>query len=295
MKISLGPILYYWSWEETLSFYQKVVQSPIDIVYLGEVVCSRRHNVHWTQWLEIAEILKKAGKEVVLSTQTLIESESELKTLKKIIAQSPFLVEANDYGAVHLLSQQKIPFVAGASLNSYNPDTLALLAQLGAKRWLPPWENSQTMLKAMAVPDGIETEILAYGSIPLAHSARCFTARYYNLQKDSCQFRCLDHPDGLLVSTQEKEPLLKLNGTQIQSARATNLIEQLTALKHLPAHVIRISPQQENMAEIVAMFKNAISGYPVSHITWQAITHHPPCNGYWQGKAGMVHENPWPH
>jgi collagenase-like PrtC family protease len=44
----------------------------------------------------------------------------------------------------------------------------------------------------------METELFGYGRLPLAFSARCFTARHYNLQKDDCQFRCLDHPDGLV-------------------------------------------------------------------------------------------------
>ena len=45
MKISLGPILYYWTRQSVLDFYEQVVNWPADIVYLGEVVCSRRHEM----------------------------------------------------------------------------------------------------------------------------------------------------------------------------------------------------------------------------------------------------------
>ncbi|MGB4360887.1 MAG: U32 family peptidase, partial [Rhodoferax sp.] len=69
MKLSLGPIQYYWPRDEVLAFYEAVAPSPVDIVYLGEVVCSRRHEVRLSDWLDIAAVLREAGKEVLLSTQ----------------------------------------------------------------------------------------------------------------------------------------------------------------------------------------------------------------------------------
>jgi len=45
MKLSLGPVLYYWTREALLDFYAGIADSATDIVYLGEVVCSRRHNL----------------------------------------------------------------------------------------------------------------------------------------------------------------------------------------------------------------------------------------------------------
>ena len=72
-------------------------------------------------------------------------------------------------------------------------------------------------------PAGLETEVFAYGRLPLAFSARCFTARHRNLPKDDCRFSCIDHPDGLLMETREKQPFLVLNGIQTQSALVYNL------------------------------------------------------------------------
>jgi hypothetical protein len=66
--------------------------------------------------------------------------------------------------------------------------------------------------------------VFAYGRMPLAFSARCFTARHYNLPKDDCGFRCIEHPDGQLLQTREKESFLVINGIQTQSARVHNLI-----------------------------------------------------------------------
>ena len=42
MKLSLGPILYYWERERVLDFYAQAAGWPVDIVYLGEAVCSKR-------------------------------------------------------------------------------------------------------------------------------------------------------------------------------------------------------------------------------------------------------------
>ena len=94
MNLSLGPLLYYWSREDTLAFYAEAANWPVARVYLGESVCSRRHLLRLPDWLVLAEQLAAAGKEVVLSSLTLIESESDLKTLRRIVGDGRFRVEA---------------------------------------------------------------------------------------------------------------------------------------------------------------------------------------------------------
>src|SRR3990172_2979004 len=189
MKLSLGPVLYYWTREALLEFYAGIADSGVDIVYLGEVVCSRRHNLRLDDWLGLARDLAASGKQVVLSSQALIESESDLKTLRRIAANGDFTVEANEMGAVRLLAVL-LPFIAGPHLNIYNNETLASFAQLAASRFVLPLELSRDILRELqaARPAGIETEVFAYGRMPLAFSARCFTARHYNLPKDDCEF-----------------------------------------------------------------------------------------------------------
>ncbi|MFN3593979.1 MAG: U32 family peptidase, partial [Thiobacillaceae bacterium] len=286
---------YYWPREQTLAFYEAVAAWPVDIVYLGETVCSRRHLLRLNDWLALAGQLAEAGKAVVLSTLPLIESESDLKVMRKIVTHvaehqgsaTGVLLEANDWGAVRLASGAGVRFVAGPTLNAYNPDTLALLADLGAVRWVPPVEMSRSSITDMPVPAGVETELFAYGRMPLAYSARCFTARHYNLQKDDCQFRCLDHPDGLSLDTREGERFLTLNGIQTQSGRVHSLAHHLPTLGGV--QVLRLSPQSRHMQRVVEVFRALLDGAVTPTDAARQLQRLMPgeaCDGYWLGRAG---------
>lgn len=287
MKLSLGPLLYYWSREDVLAFYEEAASWPVDIVYLGETVCSRRHLLRLPDWLELADRLADAGKEVVLSSLPLIESESDLKTLRKLVGNGRHKVEANDFGAARLCAEAGIAFVAGPTMNLYNPETLAMMAGLGASRWVPPVEMGHAMLKAMPVPAGMETELFAYGRLPLAYSARCFTARHYNLQKDDCQFKCLEHPDGLTLYTREAQPFLAMNGIQTQSARIYSLSHRMNELSLAGVDVVRLSPQARHMAAVVAHYRDALAGDAADTAALRRLMPAEPCDGYWLGRAGL--------
>jgi len=291
MNLSLGPLLYYWSRDDVLAFYGEAENWPLARVYLGESVCSRRHLLRLADWLALAEQLAAAGKEVVLSSQTLIESESDLKTLRRIVSDGRFRVEANEWGAVRLLSEAGVPFVAGPTLNVYNHETLDVLAGLGAQRWLPPVEMSRASLASLLerAPTGMETEVFAYGKLPLAYSARCFTARHYNLPKDDCQFRCLDHPDGLALATREGAPFLTLNGIQTQSAGVYSLIGELPALRELGVASLRLSPQSRHMGRVVEAFRAALAGEDGAAEKLARVMPGPAVDGYWHGRAGLEH------
>ena len=133
MKLALGPLHYYWPREHVMRFYDEVAAGPADIVYLGEVVCSRRHELRFQDWLDLAAMLADAGKQAVLSTLALVESEGDLRTLRRVAANGRYTVEANDMGAVALLAG-RTRFVAGPHLNVYNSRTLAFLGAAGASR-----------------------------------------------------------------------------------------------------------------------------------------------------------------
>ena len=291
MKLALGPLLYYWPRETTLAFYAMLESAPVDIVYLGETVCSRRHELRLNDWLAIAARLRAAGKEVVLSTQVLIESGADVTVLHKITRNTDFQVEANDMGAVHCLAS-KVPFVAGPHLNIYNLPTLQWVASLGAQRWVMPLEMGRADLALILRdrPAGLQTEVFAYGRMPLAFSARCFTARHRNVPKDDCQFSCIAYPDGLLMRTREDESFLVLNGTQTQSARVHMLLAELDDMRALGVDVLRVSPQATNTLEILQAFDAVRKGTRSAAQAQQDVAAYLPgeaCNGYWYGKPGL--------
>jgi collagenase-like PrtC family protease len=289
-RLALGPILYYWPLDQVQAFYRRVAESPVDIVYLGETVCSKRSLVSFEEWLAIADSLAAAGKEVVLSTLALLEAESEMKRLRRICDNGRYPVEANDVGAVHLL--QGRPFIAGHSINCYNGRTLAKLAELGMTRWVLPLELSHHTLAQLQseCPSSLETEVFVFGRLPLAYSARCFTARAHKLPKDDCQYRCLDYPDGLTLSAQDDTRFLVLNGIQTQSAHTFNLLGELPRIRELGVDVVRLSPQSRGMEEIIDIYNRCLQGSLPLDLGLAKLEPWLPagaCDGYWHGEAGM--------
>ncbi|WP_323017089.1 U32 family peptidase [Castellaniella sp.] len=331
MKLALGPLQYYWPRVATLEFYASVCDWPVDIVYLGETVCSRRHELRLPDWIEVADMLAQAGKTPILSTQVLLESGNDLNILRKITENERYGVEANDMGAVHRMGgssplggqqaegaargrasaagpsqggssplggQQAEgaawgrSFIAGPFLNIYSKPTLDVIAAQGAIRWVAPLEMGRGGLTQLQQdrPAGLQTEVFAYGRMPLAFSARCFTARNRNLPKDNCQYVCMDHPDGLLLETKESQAFLTINGIQTQSALVHTLIHELDELRDLGVDVLRLSPQSQHMEQVVAAFRSVLDGRESAasaHERLAPLMPAGPCNGYWHDRPGL--------
>ncbi len=291
VKLSLGPILYHWPRDAILEFYERVAGLPVDIVYVGETVCSKRRSLRTGDWLDLARHLSRAGKAVVLSTLALIESEAELKTLRRLCENGEFLIEANDMGTVGLLAGR--PFVGGTGINLYNPRALKYLAAVGLRRWVLPLELGGEAFRAMQAgrPTGVETEVFVYGRLPLAYSARCFTARACNLPKDDCQYRCLDYPNGQLLRTQDNKSFLVINGIQTQSAATYNLLPVLEELTDRGVDIVRISPQASHTDRIVELFRRRLDGdldLDSAKAGLEKLMPTGPADGYWFGQPGMV-------
>ena len=288
MKLSLGPVLFYWDRQHTLDFYADMAGMPLDVIYLGETVCSKRRDMGLDDWLGLARELKQQSTaQLVLSGLALVEAASELSSLRRLCENGELLVEANDVGAVQYLSGRGLPFVGGPALNLYNGHALAELVSSGMQRWVPPVEISGTMIRdaraqlsqlGVAMP---EIEIFAYGHLPLAYSARCFTARAENRPKDDCQFCCQNYPEGIPLLSQEGEALFTINGIQTLSASVSNLLADYPALVDSGAELLRLSPRASGMIEVVQAF-DAVRNGGLPPLAVDG------CNGYWHGQPGML-------
>ena len=286
MKLSLGPLQYFWPRERTLAFYRMAADWPLDVIYLGETVCSKRRELGTRDWIALAEELAGSGKQVVLSSLALIEAESELGVLTRLVEHGGFWVEANDLSAVQLCRERGVPFVAGPSLNVYNHHALSLLVEDGLRRWVPGVEQGHQLIGELrdaytagdaAMP---ELEVIAWGRLPLAFSARCFTARALDLPKDQCGFRCIDYPDAMPLATREGDAFLRINGIQIQGEEITDLGPELPTLRALGVDLLRIYPQAEGTGEVVAHFDLARRSPIAPPLTGVR-------NGYWHAEPGM--------
>lgn len=299
MILSIGPIQYFWERERVLDFYQQAADSAAEIVYLGEVICSKRRLIKLEDWIAIGNELKQSGKEVILSSLTLLEAASEMSSLKKLCQNDDFMIEANDISAVQLLSDAGKKFVTGPSVNIYNSRSLGLLANKGLQRWVLPVELGLETLKDLQAerPDGVETEIFALGRLPLAYSARCYTARSHNLPKDDCRFKCIDYPDGSLLKTRENQDFLILNGIQTQSALTHQVLDQLPELEKLGVDVLRISPQHNHSMEIIDIFDAGRQGAELEPLSEALVDLLPlgACNGYLLEQAGMLFDTETAH
>ncbi|PSW61351.1 U32 family peptidase [Photobacterium kishitanii] len=288
MKYSLGPLLYFWPQHDVETFYQQAKHSNVDIIYLGETVCSKRRALKPAQWIYIAKELATNGKQVVLSTMALLEAPSEVNIMKKYIDNGDFIVEANDVSAIQLASQSKVPFVVGPAVNCYNAQTLKLFVKQGMTRWCMPVElsrdwlaNTLTECEALGIRQQFETEVFSYGYLPLAYSARCFTARAENKAKDDCETCCIKYPQGITVNSQEDQKIFTLNGIQTQSGYCYNLINDLKGMKDM-VDVVRLSPMGLDTLTLIDDFR----------ANEQSTIRHPladghQCNGYWHNLAGL--------
>lgn len=299
MGLTVGPVLYHWTRQALMDFYATVADGPADAVVLGEVVCARRRELRLDDWLALGRELAAAGKQVVLATQALVETEADLRLIEHQGAQDGFAVEAGDASALALLAG-RVPLWLGPHINVYSAAALREHADLGVQRWVAPVELPLATLAHISPPaapvrgpagPAIATEAWAFGRLPLAFSARCFTARHHGLAKDRCEYRCLGDPDGLPLHSTEGMPFLVLNGTQTQSAALQSLLGEGPALRAAGVRHLRLSPCARGFATVLDDFDAVFNRGAAPAGRAQAWAAHgvpgPLANGYAHQRPGM--------
>ncbi len=289
MKFSLGPSLFFWPKQDVETFYQSAKDSEADIVYLGETVCSKRRELRAKDWLNVAKEVAASGKQVVISTMALLESPAEIQVMKKLCDNGDFLIEANDLSAVQIMHDLSLPFVAGPAINCYNLSTIKVLLKQGMTRWVMPVELSGDWLKKLLqqaeaenIRDKFECEVFSWGYMPLAYSARCFTARSEDKAKDDCEYCCINYPLGRKMNSREGEKVFVLNGIQTMSGYQYNLVNEVPDMNNIGVDIARISADSSDAFKQISRFKQQLIS--PEKVILDGVQE---CNGFWHKIAGM--------
>ncbi|MDE2029217.1 MAG: U32 family peptidase [Alphaproteobacteria bacterium] len=261
-QLTLGPVLFNWDPEKWRDFYFRIAdEAPIDTVYVGEVVCSKRAPLFEPFIAETIERLAKGGKKVVFSTLAEVMLPRERKMTEDLCAADEYMVEANDASALYRLRGK--PHCVGPFVNAYNEETLAVLAELGAKHFTLPPELPGEAIPAMAVAakrNKVSLEVQVYGRLPLAISARCYHARAHGKMKDNCQYVCGEDADGMPLKTIDGQDFLVVNGVQTLSHLCLCLMGELGVMRKAGITAFRLSPHSHDMVGVAHLFRDVLDG-----------------------------------
>lgn len=260
LKLTMGPVLFNWPPERWRDFYFQLADAGcIDAVTVGEVVCSKRAPFLTPHFADVLDRLSRAAIEISVATVAQVMSRPDRNLVAQFAAIEDVMIEVNDASALALASGKR--FATGPFLNVYNEETLALLAEKGAKVFCLPPELSGTTIARLAEAassHGGEVEVQVYGRIPLALSARCYHARAHGLTKDGCQFVCERDLDGLTLHTLDGKPLLVINGIQTMSYSFANLAHDIGSLANWGVSRFRLSPHSHDMVSVARLFRSLL-------------------------------------
>ncbi len=258
--LTLGPVLFNWQPQRWRDFYFRIAdEAPVETVYLGEAVCSKRAPLFAAHFDAVAARLEAAGKTVVLSTLAEVFLPADRKLVADVTAQKEYMVEANDASALYYLGAR--PHHIGPFMNVYNERTVARLARGGAKNFCLPVEMPASAIRALADATrdlGVSFEVTVFGRMPLALSARCYHARVHGRTRNTCRYVCEEDPDGMALKTLEGQPFLAINGIQTLSYECLSLAGELAELLSMGVRRFRLSPQSCDMVAVASVYRNLL-------------------------------------
>ena len=289
-KLTLGPLFYHWPAEKMRDFYFRIAdESPVDCVYLGEVVCSKREPFFEPYRDQVIERLTKAGKQIILSSLAMMTLPRELEALGEMAKQG-HLIEANDVAAVQTLKGK--PFVVGPFINVLNEGAMDALVAESAMRIVFASElNGKSLAVLAAHAPAVEKEVQVFGRQPLAVSMRCYHARAHGRDKDHCRYACGEDPDGMEAQTIVGQPLLTVNGTQTLSHGYVVLLDEMRKMAGQGITHFRLAPQDMDMIRVAQLYRDfldgRIEGDSVRNKLKVLKENLSPINGFYYGREGL--------
>lgn len=261
-QLTLGPIAYHWSADARRDFYARIAdEAPVDEVYLGEVICSKRAPFHEADLPATIERLERAGKRVILSTLAEVMLKRERRATEDMAAMEVPEIEINN--AAGLYARGKRPHRIGPFMNAYNEATITWMAGQGATHVCLPAEMPAPAIAAAARAAralGLGVEVQVYGRASLAVSARCYHARAHGRTKDNCQFVCEEDLDGMPLRTRDDRPILRVNGIQTLSESYIDLLPESARLVADGVTHLRLMPQAVDMVAVTQVFRDVLDG-----------------------------------
>ena len=291
-SLTLGPVLFNWQPERWRDFYFRIAdEAPVETVTFGETVCSKRTPLFDKHFEVAAARLEAAGKTVVLSTLAEVFLPPDRKQVEEITAQDKRMVEVNDASALYHLSGR--PHHIGPFMNVYNERTVAVLAMGGARNFTLPVEMPARAIRALAEATrelAVTYEVMVFGRMPLALSARCYHARVHGRTRNTCRYVCENDPDGMELRTMEGRPFLAINGIQTLSYECLNLSAEIAELSAIGISRFRLSPQACDMVAVASVYRNLLdrhiaAGEAAAMLDEIALPM-PFANGFYHGKPG---------
>ena len=259
-RLTLGPIAYHWSADMRRDFYARIAdEAPVDEVYLGEVICSKRAPFHEADLPATIERLERAGKTVILSSLAEVMLKRERKATENLAAMEAPEIEINN--AAGLFARGRHPHRIGPFMNAYNEATIAWMAARGATHVCLPAEMPAPAIAfaAQAARDlGLGVEVQVFGRVSLAVSARCYHARAHGRTKDNCQFVCEEDADGMPLRTTDDRPILRINGIQTLSESYVDLLPETGRLVADGVTHLRLAPQAVDMVAVAQVFRGVL-------------------------------------
>ncbi|MBE0453174.1 MAG: U32 family peptidase [Roseovarius sp.] len=292
MKLTLGPIAYHWAADTRRDFYARIAdEAPVDEVYLGEVICSKRAPFHEPDLPGTIERLQRAGKTVVLSSLAEVMLKRERRATEDLMSMEWPEIEINN--AAGLYARGNRPHRIGPFMNAYNEATIAWMARRGATHVCLPTEMPAPAIAVAARAAGelgIGIEVQVFGRAPLAVSARCYHARAHGRTKDNCRFVCEDDADGMPLFTRNEQPILRVNGIQTQSESYVDLLPETGQLAADGVTHLRLMPQDVDMVGVASAFRKVLNEEQAPDEAETSLREicrgRPFSNGFYYGEAG---------
>ncbi len=293
-NLTLGPLLFHWPADIRRDFYARIAdEAPVDTVYLGEVICSKRAPFFDPYIEEVAERLTRGGKSVVISSLAEVMLKRERKAAADLAQIEGHEVEVNNSAELYHINGK--PHRIGQYFNTYNAETMRYLAANGATHFSLPAElPGVSVAKMAAAADdlGSPVEVQVFGRASLALSARCYHARAHKRHKDNCQFVCEQDPDGMKLTTVTGQDFLTINGIQTLSNTFVNLLPELAEMKAMGVRHFRLVPHSVDMVAVASAFRDVLDGTIAAQEGEDRLAAldfpGPFSNGFWYGRAGHL-------